>query len=187
MNQPSIAQQLAEHQANNRLVKIQREAIEPDEYEGFVIAMSASLCLIQYFRDFFCDGFRVYRIDDITRVKSDEVEGFFTRRAIALGYAEAGGTPPPFDLPLESWASCLRTLRSKGLHVGLHEEVEYPNAMQLGELIDVSEDQADLRTYSTLGEWDDDYFVQELDKLTMVQFGDRYIHAFQTFVEESSA
>ena len=186
VNTRSIQEELSAIKSSNRLAKVHRDSLEEHSIDGFIIDFTEQFCLIQYFFDFFLDGYRIIRINDISSIKSGEVEAFFTRRAIALGYTKAGGQPPSFDISLDSWPELLQGIQHQNLHVALHEEVEYPEALQVGELMEITEDEAILKTYSTIGEWDEYFFTQELDKLTQVQFGDRYIKAFQTFTEESA-
>ncbi|MEO0476270.1 MAG: hypothetical protein AAF085_09945 [Planctomycetota bacterium] len=186
MTEAQTRDQLRECQENNRLVTIRRNDLIDGVSEGFVIGLSNSLCLYQYFRDFFCDGYCVCRLQDITDIESGEKEAFFTRRAIALGYAVAGGTAPRFDTPLDSWSALLNKLQSENIHVGLHAEAEKSRAMTVGELIDVTNTKVVLRACSVLGEWHEENAVYEMDEISFLQFGDRYINAFQTFTEESS-
>ena len=185
MTDAQACEQLQASQDAKRLVTIYRNELLPGCTEGFVIAVSDKLCLLHYFRDFYRDGYCVFRLQDVTEIRSGEHEAFFTQRAVALGYAEPGGTSPDFEAPVDSWHSLLSAIQSNNLHVGLHAEAEKQRGMTVGKLISITNDKVALRAYSPLGEWHEEDAVYEMDEITFLQFGDRYIHAYQSLVEES--
>lgn len=65
-------------QQNRALVSIYREHINDTPIQGFILAHSKKLILIQYVYDFNLDGIMVLQRSDVTNIESDESGMFQT-------------------------------------------------------------------------------------------------------------
>ena len=61
---------------NKALVSIGRANIDTRSIQGFVLACSDELVLIQYVYDFNLDGLMVLRVSDISSIKCSATNGF---------------------------------------------------------------------------------------------------------------
>ncbi len=67
---------LNEMMTDRKLVSIRRDAIDSNSIQGFVLAASDELLLIQYVYDFNLDGLMVLRLSDVTEIKSGATDKF---------------------------------------------------------------------------------------------------------------
>lgn len=61
---------------DKQLISIRREHIDPNKIQGFKIAESEKLLLIQYIYDFNADGLMVLRKQDITNIETTNTDKF---------------------------------------------------------------------------------------------------------------
>ena len=90
------------------LVSVRRDAIDQNKIQGFVLAASESLFLLQYVYDFNLDGLMVLRTTDVTDLKSSKTEEFQRTRLEEEGLISK--VPFGTKVDLSSWHAVIAEL-----------------------------------------------------------------------------
>jgi hypothetical protein len=107
----SIAKQLAEACVKTQRVVVERDFPSDRRIDGFALACSDRLVLLQQLREFSPDGWTLVRLADIDEVESGEdANPFFEKvwRAERLG-----PEPPPFVVPVSDFVTALKAIAAE--------------------------------------------------------------------------
>ncbi len=102
---------LRDHIKQRDLVSIRRAKVDANSMQGFLLAYSEDLLLLQYVFDFHLDGYLVVRRRDISELKSGKTNQFqkkLLEEEEVFGKVDFG-----FRLPIASFESLLSSLPSQ--------------------------------------------------------------------------
>jgi hypothetical protein len=176
-----LRKQLAELSEQQALVRVDRKPLDPFGLDGFVLAVSRKLLLLQVVdgHTLTLNGYSVVQLGDIRKV---EVEKTFIPRALA----QLGRWPTlPPDLNLTDWPALLTSAGYAFPLLTLEQERRRPGCCYIGRVERLSPNNAHLRNVDTQSRWDDIEKFKLAD-LTQVRFDDGYSAALLAVLEPAA-
>lgn len=167
---------LERHRRERNLVAIARDAIDNRRIDGYVLAFSRQLVVLQYVYDFTLDGLMVLRTRDITNVRCSDAEVFHKSLLTAEGVEDR----VPFDAKFEvrNWMSLLPQLAQEyGLMI-LECEARSKPTFLIGRLMLATKTEAQILDFSVIGRWDDEPTTVPFADLTCCQVANNYLNAY---------
>lgn len=154
-----------------RLVRIHRKAIERHHLDGYVIASTPRLLLLQPVRERLdLDGYDVVRAVDISRVSPSPKAAFY-EEALALKRIKPR---KPRGIVLDDMKTLLASLQDRYPLVVIHRERRVPDECEVGRIRALTNTTYRLDWMTPTAEWEDDERVFKLADVTRVQFDGTY-------------
>jgi len=166
-----------EHQKRRDLIDIRRSAIDSRGIQGFVLAASDELVVLQYVYDFHLDGLMVLRVADITEVRFKATDKLQKKLLAQEGLLERVPFNSAFDL--RNWRSVISQLSKEfGLMILECELAEEPE-FYIGRILKTTETGARLLFFSGAAKWDKKPSTVRFKDITSCQVGSNYINVYQ--------
>jgi len=164
--------------SGRNVLSIERPDVVETDLLCIPIARSEELLLVHVFYDFYPDGYRIVRIEDIYDAIRDASEEFFERIIGAEGvYVRL---TPPMSIDLTSWRGALASLRGRYdyciIEYGGEEDFLIGKVMELGEW------DFTFWYFDATGKWDEEMDVVDYDDLTAVSFDDNYTNTIIKYI-----
>lgn len=160
-----------------KLKSVMIERVFPGDRDKrcYVHASNSDLVLVQHFHDFYCEGFSVIRMEDVSDFRSDDHERFFDKIRAAEGML----SQVEYDrhLPLDNFKALLSAFVGKQEIVIIECETmeSEKDDFYLGVITEIKDSAVWMLELDALGVWDDEETGIELDRITQVQFETPYI------------
>ena len=126
------------------LVSIRRETVDRQRTQGFILAFSKKLILIQNIYDFTVDGFIVLRRKDITELKAGETDRF--QRGLLLTEGILKQVRFDFRAPIESFDTFLASRPANEIVI-VENEASDPPEFLIGTVASVARGTVTIRTF----------------------------------------
>ncbi len=170
MEHNELLEQLDNAIAARSVISIGRPDAAETELLCIPIARSDELLLVHIFYDFYPDGYRVVRIEDIYDVLRDGSELFFERILGAEGvYANLKA---PSRIDLSSWKNLLTSL--KGRFDYCIVECDDEEDFLIGRVMEIRDWDFTFWYFDATGKWDEELDLVDYEDLTAVSFDDNY-------------
>lgn len=172
---------LTEFQGDRRLVSIFRDQIDGHSIEGYVLAVSDPLLVLQYVNDFRLDGIKVLRVADISDAESSDTTAF--QQTLLIG--EGLEREVPFDATFDArnWASILTQFSATYPIMIAECEDSDENSFVIGRVVAVHDDRVEMLGFAGNGSWDEAVVVLNYADLTACQVGSNYLNVYQRYFE----
>ncbi len=173
---------LREHIKHRDLVSVRRARIDSLSIQGFVLAFSKALVLLQYVYDFHLDGFMVLRRTDITGLKAGNTDRFQGQLLATEGVL----AQVDFDYraPIESYDSFLGA-RSPDEIVIVEDEITEPKQFLIGTVSHIDDGSATIRHFTGVGRLVEPQETIPTDQITSCQIRTNYIQFYQRYFERT--
>jgi hypothetical protein len=174
-------QELQDAAKAKRLVRIERARFPAEFAEGVPLAVGSDLVLlalvdVDHFRP---NGYGIFRLADVSDVRSDEYERFMER------VLEAEGTPADrLEAPgvrIDDWRHAALDAVRNGELVIVEAEESQEDEFWLGRIADVDEDGIWLLPLGALGEWDHEAVAITYGEITQMRFRERYAEVYARY------
>ncbi len=174
----SEIKRLSQCMKDNRLCGINRDMIDDLTTFGFPVALSENLVLVANVYNFDIDGYKVLRTQDITEVLSGEEEDF---TEMILRREKILDEFVPESIDLSGLKAVFKSLEGKNLIVQCEsaEEIYFYE----GKVTAINKGEVVMKTFDSLGIWDDEELHIPLNKITSVSFGGRYISLMSKYIK----
>ena len=164
--------------AGRNVLSIERPDVAEAELLCIPIARSEELLLVHVFYDFYPDGYRIIRMEDIYDVIRDASEEFFERVIGAEGvYVRLA---PPTNVDLTSWRSALASLRGRYDYCIIECDAE--EEFLIGRVMELGEWDFTFWYFDATGKWDEEMDVVDYDDLTAISFDDNYTRTIIKYI-----
>jgi hypothetical protein len=172
---------LARHLGERNLVSIYRERIDSNSMEGYVLALSDDLVVLQFVYDFKLDGLMVIRAADISDVRCSETDRFQKKLMSDEGLEQM----VPFDAAFNTgnWRALLSQFAQQHPIMILECEAQDEPDFVIGRVLKTSADKVQILGFSGDGTWDDKPTRLALGDLTSCRVGTNYIEVYQRYFE----
>ncbi len=166
---------------NRDLVSIRRETIDGNSIQGFVLAASDTLVVLQYVYDFHLDGLMVLRREDISDIYQSETDEFQQQLLQQEGLLQQ----VPFDLQIDasSWNTVLPQLSASHQYLIVESELVDEPDFLIGKMRDLTETDVTFDTFSGAARWYDEASSMPLSDITSCQVGTNYINVYRRHLE----
>ena len=143
--------QLVQHQKKRNLVSVRRSEIDDNSIQGFILAASEQLVVVQYVYDFNLDGLMVLRVADITEVRCSATDKFQKSLLAREKLIERVPFAEAFDL--RNWRSVISQFsKDYGLMI-LESETTDGNAFVIGRVLKTTTTEAQFQHFSGAANW----------------------------------
>jgi hypothetical protein len=155
-------------------------------HRGFILGLGRELVLLHLFHDFYPEGYSALRVADIEEVRSGENERYWEAMFRGEGLMDQVGIP--YEVPLDDVRTLLAALHERGQHVIIECEdrstAEY-DEFYIGRLVALDDETVSIRTFDSMGEWDEGPRIITYGDITRVQFDTPYINTMTKYLKGS--
>lgn len=163
---------------NRSVLSIERPDVAESELLCIPIARSEELLLVHVFYDFYPDGYRIVRIEDIYDVLREASELFFERIIGAEGVYVDLKAPERIDL--SNWKTALSSLKGRFDYCII--ECDEEEDFLIGRVMDLGEWDFTFWYFDATGKWDEELDVVDYDDLNAVSFDDNYTNTIIKYI-----
>lgn len=185
-NQETYQASLRLGREQGNIVRVYREEFEgPGAWvDGFVIDVGRELFALEVVdQDIKRNGVNVMRIKDISKLDVPTKYEAFQKRVLELRQDESNDVIKQINLT--NWQTAVRTMGELFDLISIAEEEDDPDSVDIGELVETTNEFCVLRAIKPSGEWDDDY-EYDYSEITRVDAGGRYEQALMLYTQANS-
>lgn len=174
-------QQLEQHVEDRDLVSIYRTGIDDSQIQGFVLAVSSELVLIQYVYDFRLDGLMALRTEDITQVELTATNSLQKK----LIFEEGLGAQVPFsfEFDVRSWRTLIAQLTLRHALMIVECEAGEINEFLIGRVVQTEGDSLQIEHFTGAANWAGSPSLVSYRDITCCQVGNNYANVYQRHFE----
>lgn len=170
-----------EHQAHVRVTR----AVTPDTTEknhGYIVAFSKDFVVLQLTPDFRVDGYLLFPMQHLKKVKQTRSDEFTDRVLTAEG--EKAKIDTQFSINLESWTSLFDHFQKTGQPLIMECEDPELDRFNLGPVIRHDQQGVFLRYLNADGTFAPDHSKFFFHEISKVQFDDRYLQLYGKYSQQ---
>jgi hypothetical protein len=172
---------LAQHHIQRDLITLRRDDIDDAGIQGYVLALSPTLVVLQYVCDFHLDGLMVLRRGDITDVNGSRTDRLQREMLAREGVEQRVPFDKAFDLA--DWHAVIGQLsREFPLMILECEDLDDPDFV-IGRVHALRADQVDFEHFSGAANWQPELAEIDLDDITCCQVDSNYINFYRRHFE----
>jgi hypothetical protein len=171
---------LREHIKRRDLVSIRRARIDTLSIQGFVLAFSETLILLQYVFDFRLDGFMLLRRKDVTGLKAGNTDRFQRQLLETEGVLDQ--VDFDFRAPIDSYESFLADVSSDEIVI-VEGEAADPQQFLIGIVSHVEGNGVTIRHFTGVGRLVEPHETIVASQITSCQIRTNYIQFYQRHFE----
>jgi hypothetical protein len=175
----------AQHQKNRNLVSIHRSEIDDHAIQGFVLASSEELVVLQYVYDFNLDGLMVLRVADITEVRCSTTDKFQKSLLEQEGLIQRVPFGAAFDLL--NWGSVIAQLSKEYPLLILECEAGEEKDFVIGRVLKTIKTGVQVEYFSGAANWAESPEKLKFKDITCCQVGTNYVNVYQRYFERNSS
>ncbi|MBK7616652.1 MAG: hypothetical protein IPJ08_20150 [Burkholderiales bacterium] len=165
-------------------MSIHREEIDSNRIQGFVLASSEELVVLQYVYDFNLDGLMTLSRSDISEIRETKTDKFQTRLLKHEGLLE--NIPFQSQFEVQSWRSIIKQLsRSYPLLILECERGGKPDFV-IGKLLKTTSAAAYVLHFTGIGRWLEEPVRVAYKDITSLQVGSNYLNVYQRHFERNA-
>ena len=176
--------QFAQHQKKRNLVSVHRGEIDENAIQGFVLASSEELVVLQYVYDFRLDGLMVLRAKDVTEVRCSATDKFQKGLLAQEGLLENVPFRAPFDL--RDWRSVINQLSKQYALMILECEAEEEKDFVIGRVLKTTSTGVQVEYFSGAANWAESPAKLKFKDVTCCQVGTNYASFYQRHFERNA-
>lgn len=177
-----MKEKLEKHMAKSDLVKLFVDVDgEDDEYTGIPLRISRSLVAILDLAEFHFNGYRVFRLEDVVKIRRSRFET--TQQKILKSIGALSDLDAFQWLRIESWQSLLQCLKNRRVCACISSGLIEVNVFAIGEVCGLSDKSVQLKSFDAHGQWCKPKHRIAYSDITEVLFGDEYSVTFNEFMK----
>lgn len=158
------------------LVALQRESLVGHKAQGFPLAYSKELLLLQYAFDFRLDGLLLVRRVDITSLKSRATDRFQTGLMAKANLLDS--IPFTGRWAIESFRTFLSALKRNQIVI-IEGELSDPPDFFIGRCVGADRKTVRIHEFSGVANWAENVTEVRVSEITCLQVGTNYIKFYQ--------
>ncbi|MAT71907.1 MAG: hypothetical protein CMJ58_20580 [Planctomycetaceae bacterium] len=181
-----MSDSIRQYVGTNKKISVERSLPSNPRLNGFLVDASESLGVMHCFHDFMPDGFSVFRIADVTEVRSGKYERHWERMLKGEGLLSALAKPPSLDLT--TMRSAIDSIESQydGIIIECEDAEIESEDFYIGSVLSTNEEKVTIQHFDGLGNWDGEPSTLIMSDISLVQFDTPYINTFWKYLAEPS-
>lgn len=172
--------ELEKHVVTRRKIRVEfhDRSEEGSLLNGYVIGCSRMLCLMHPFDDFEPDGYTIFRIEDVSSIRSNEFERHWDHMLARERLLD--GLNFELKIDLDNMHSALHSLFQQANRLSFEYESDDPEAVNfvIGELVELTDSIASVNHFDGLGKWTTEPERIEIERINQIEFLTPYIETF---------
>lgn len=180
----TIEEQLKFHLENKRFCKVIRQ-VGDDRFEhsnGFIVDYSSDFLLMQDTGEFTVIGYLVIPLSTVSKIQYKSNEKYFDK--IIRWEKQLENVVKKHDIDLSNWTSVFRSIKKAGFNVIIENERPGDETFDIGPILKTTKTAVYIRYFNASGYLDDEITKIPFDKITLVQFDNRYINVFSKYLRK---
>ncbi len=170
-------------QQNRALVSIYREHINDTPIQGFILAHSKKLILIQYVYDFNLDGIMILQRSDVTSIESDESGLFQTQLLKDEGLYDKVDFSMTYDV--KDWKTVLATFGSTHQFITLEDENSEEYVFMIGKMTKLGHKKVSVHEFLCTGTWKEQVSKISYKNISSLRAENNYAKVYERYFEEN--
>lgn len=170
-------------QQNRALVSIYREHINDTPIQGFILAHSKKLILIQYVYDFNLDGIMVLQRSDVTNIESDESGMFQTQLLKDEGLYTQVDFIKTYDV--KNWKTVLASFESTHQFITLEDENSEEYVFMIGKMTKLGRKKVSVHEFLCTGTWKEEVSKMSYKYITSFRAGNNYPNVYANYFKQN--
>ncbi|MCL2578531.1 MAG: hypothetical protein FWE32_00695 [Oscillospiraceae bacterium] len=166
--------------AGRLVLSLERPEMAETELLCIPVARSDDLLLVHIFYDFYPDGYRIIRLEDVYTAIREGSEEFFEQVIRAEGVYNRLKSPPAIDLT--GWQNVLHSLRGQYDYCII--ECDEVDDFLIGKTMELGEWDFTFWYFDATGRWDEEMDVVDYEDLTAISFDDNYTNTIIKYIQK---
>ncbi|MCA9112775.1 MAG: hypothetical protein KDA52_22675 [Planctomycetaceae bacterium] len=173
---------LRPHLCTEKKIRVERNRPSNQLLNGYLMGLSDTLGLMHCFDDFEPDGYTVFRVCDVTNIRSSAYERHWDRMLAEEGLLD--GLRMVFDIRLEDMRTAIQSIdeQFQTMIVECEDEEDDIQDFYIGQLVSVNEPEIAFAHFDGLGCWEEGLATIMPDEITLIQFDTPYIQIFSKYL-----
>jgi len=178
-----MIKKLTKLKESRTLVSIKRDAIDEHQIQGFLLAFSKKLLLIQFVYDFHLDGLMVLRRSDISRIKSTKTDIFHTQMLKEEGLFSQVNFTKEYDV--KNWAAVFSTIGKESAFIIIEDENTDHPIFLIGEQQNIGKKSVSVLGFNGVANWDDEVSEMKYKDINSFQAGNNYTNTYKNYFKRN--
>ena len=157
---------------NKNIISIERQKIDPHKIIATPLKMSQHLLLFAYWYDFFPNGFKIIKMDDITSIRHDDSEIFIEE--INRNEKIKIDSKRIDSISIINFQQVLKMLAELNVIVTVEHEGYQDSDFYIGEILSIKPESAEILEFDSAGKWYEKSSTVKYEDITCVTFNDNY-------------
>jgi hypothetical protein len=169
---------------SKKKIRIERHFSNNEIINGFIHDMSENLLIIEQFHDFYCEGYSIIRLSDLSDFRSDQHERFFEKMLLNEGLLDQVGYKK--NVPITNLKISLTYFAEKNENIIIESESSdnpEDDEFYIGKISEIKEEDVWFIGFNALGEWDEEEVAIKIADITRIQFDTPYINVFSKYIQ----
>lgn len=178
----TIFEKIEKHQAERNYVKIKRD-VGNKSYKlshGYILDHSFDFILIIENDDFVFNGFQIFPIASIAKIRNNDYDQFFD------GIMEQEGQKKlitiPHQIDLENWKTIFTSIKQTNLNCAIENENDDLFFFRIGEITKVKERSLKILNFDPAGYLDEEPTKIKYKEISAVSFDDNYTNTMSKYL-----
>jgi hypothetical protein len=177
-----VQNNIRKHVGTGKKIRLERPYPSNPRLNGYLLDVSNSLGLMHCFDDFEPDGYTVFRVDDVSDIRSDRHERHWDRMLKSEGLLGGLNLTAPIDITSIHKVIDSIARQYRRLIVECEERREDLEDFYIGQVASVDDDILRFDHFDGLGQWEKTTASIPLDEITLLQFETPYIQRFWKYL-----
>lgn len=173
---------MLEYKNSRTLISIERDKIDDNSIQGFLLEYSNELILIQYIYDFNLDGLMILRRNDITKIKSNATDILQTQ--LLKDEDLYKNVDFYVKLNLSDWGSILSNIKKDYGLVIIEDEKKEKGIFLIGKIETITKKSVEITHFTGTGTWGEVPTPIDFNDITSCQVNTNYINVYQRYFEK---
>jgi hypothetical protein len=167
---------------SRELINIERDVFHGNGIQGFLLAKSKELVLINYVYDFNLDGLMILRKQDISELRVGKTDVFQTQLLKNEGVFDMVNFNVEYNI--NCWRMFFKNAVKKHKYFILEEEALEEPRFSIGKIIKLNKDDLVMSTFTGIGRWEDETITIKHSDLTSCQIGNNYLNVYERYFSQ---
>jgi hypothetical protein len=170
----TIFEKIEKHQAAKNYVKIKRD-VGSKSYQisrGYILDHSFDFVLIIEDDNFVPDGYRIFPIASIAKIRNNNYDQFYDTIMEQEGQKKL--IKIPYEIDLENWKNIFNSIKQANLNCVVENETDELFFFKIGEIIKVKERSLKILNFDPEGYFDNEPTKIKYKEISSISFADNY-------------
>lgn len=154
----------------------------PKEAEGvcyYILDYSKELVLGQYLDEFHLNGYCVFRIEDIKKVRCNKSDKYRNKIIKNEGIWKNVGID--FHIDLSSWKTVCQSLKKRGKNIQILGEEPEVDEFVIGKITKVNQKTVNVLHFDAVGKWEKKPTTIPYSDITLIIIEDEYVNIYSKY------
>lgn len=180
----TIQEQIKYHLDNKKYCRVERQIAENtfEQNDGYIVNASDDFILLQEVVDFKVDGYCVFPISSISKIRFNGTDQYFDK--MLQWEKVVDQVSNKYNVDLTDWSTIFKSIKKVGFNVMIQNEDPEVEALVIGRIVGIEEETIDVQDFDTEGYLDNEITEVPYNEITIAHFDSAYINVFSKYLRE---